>query len=316
MLDDSPESPLSPDLELDSFERLVLTSFRLAMMDSDIAAESSSKAELKRRDRDAEVLRAMAAVRALPEDAPSWVAEFRESVDLRSREQVYGAFCSAPESFGSRIVSRSRALMVLIDTVVFDPWSGKSSWKSGPRRAQLATIAATLSDLEPSDLDIVQREFAQSLRAVRMGSTKLGEFTTTKLTSLPEPVSEALSSVGVWLKSFDTDVVESAVRADLMTRLVAISAEHDEEKAKRVVQSIQERLAAVVEKQAVLAAQLRELRSLNQWLSAENREMRRELQEQRERAQVAEAALRAALDHIFDATPALPAPNESMPERG
>ena len=246
MLDDSTESPLSPDLELDPFERLVLTSFRLAMIDSDIAAESSSKAELKRRDRDAEVLRAIAAVRALPEDAPRWAAEFRESVDLRTREQVYDAFCAATESFGGTIASRPRALMVLIDTVVFDPWSGKGSWKTGPRRAQLATIAATLSDLEPSDLEMIQREHAESIRAVRMRSTKLGGFTTTKLASLPEPVGEALSSVGVWLKSFDTDVVESAVRADLMTRLVAISAEHDEEKAKRVVQSIQERLAAVV----------------------------------------------------------------------
>ncbi len=311
VIEDSIEAPLSPDLELDVFERLVLTSFRFAMMDADIAAESSdAKVELKCRDRDAEVMRAIALLRAMAHDAPRWATDFRESVDLRSREQVYEAFCTAAESFGGAITSRPRALMVLIDAVVFDPWSGKCIWQPAPREAQLESIAGRLSVLEPRDLAIIQREHVASIRAVRLRSTKLGEFTTTKLASLPEPVGEALTSVGVWLKSFDTDVVESAVRADLMTRLVAIDAEHDEEKAKRVVQSIQERLAVVVEKQEMLAAKLREMRRLNQLLDAENRELRRQLQEERERAHVAEAALRTALDHIFGAAPALPAPTE------
>ena len=317
VMEDSIESPLSPDLELDVFERLVLTSFRFAMMASDIAAESSAaKVELKCRDRDAEVMRALALLRAMPHDAPRWAIEFRESVDPRSREQVYEAFCTAAGLFGSNIASRPRALMVLIDTVVFDPWSGKCSWKPAPREAQLESIAGRLSALEPRDLAIIKREHVASIRAVRLRSTKLGESTETTLARLPEPVGEALTSVGVWLKSFDTDVVESAVRADLMTRLVAIGAEHDEEKAKRVVQSIQERLAVVVEKQTLLTERLREMRGLNQLLSAENRELRRQLQEERERAQVAEAALRTALDHIFGAVPALPEPTGTVPSDG
>ncbi len=101
-----------------------------------------------------------------------------------------------------------------------------------------------------------------------------------------------------------------------MTRLVAIDAEHDEEKARRVVQSIQERLAVVVEKQEALTAKLREMRSLNLLLSAENRQLRMQLQEQRERAQIAEAALQTALDHIFGALPALPAADRMEPLDG
>lgn len=317
MIKDSIQPPLSRDLELDVCERLVLTSFRFAMMDSDIAAESSAaKVELKCRDRDAEVMAAIALLRAMPHDAPPWAVEFRDSVDLRSRDRVYEAFCTAAESFGRAITSRPRALMVLIDAVVFDPWSGENSWKTAPREAQLTSIAGHLPVLEPLDLALVQREHIASIRAVRSRSTTLGEFTATTLARLPEPVGEALTSVGVWLKSFDTDVVESAVRADLMTRLVAIEAEHDEEKAKRVVQSIQERLAVVVEKQAVLADRLREMRSLNQLLSAENRELRRQLQEESERAQVAEAAFRTALDHIFGAVPALPAATGTVSSDG
>ena len=75
MIKDSIEPPLSRDLELDVCERLVLTSFRFAMMDSDIAAESSAaKVELKCRDRDAEVMAAIALLRAMPHDAPPWLS--------------------------------------------------------------------------------------------------------------------------------------------------------------------------------------------------------------------------------------------------
>jgi hypothetical protein len=302
------DAPPSPDLELNLVERLALTSFRLAMMAADIAAEpSESKLEIKCRDRDAEVLRAIAFLQTVPSDAPARAVEFRNSIELRSRKQVYEAFCTAVDGFGAAIASRPRALMVFIDAVVFDPWSGKGNWKTAQREAQLSKIASCLPALEAHDLAAVQREHEASLRAVRLRSTQLAGSTAKVLARLPEPVGEALTSVGVWVKSFDTDVIEFAVRADLMTRLVAMDAEHDEEKAKRVVQSLQERLAVVVEKQAVLTEKLREMRSLNRLLSADNRELRRQLQEERERAQVAEAALRTALDHIFGSSAALPA---------
>lgn len=295
---------VSPELELSPFEQLALASLRLVMMDADIAAESSAdKVEAKSRDRDAEIMSAISLLRSLPEAAPPWVSEFLASVDIGNRDDVYQGFRATGLTFGTHVRPRPRAMMVLIEAVMFDPWSGKLSWHSATREKQLAVVEKYLPDLEPHDLGTIKREYVAAVAAVRRNSTKLGDTTTRALSKLPTPVGEALTSMAVWLKSLNADVVESAVRADLITRLVVIEAEHDEEKAKRVVQSIQERLAIAAEKQAVLAAKLREMRKLNQLLDRENRELRRQLGEERERAELAETALRAALDHIHNAIP-------------
>jgi hypothetical protein len=308
VVEEPTEPTLSPDLELTVLERLALTSFQLTMMQADLAVESAaSKQEVKRRDLDAEVMRAIGTLRSLPPDLPPWARDFRQSTAAFARDQVRTAFCEAAESFGATIVSRPRAMMVLIDVVMFNPWSGSCRWKTANREAQLTKVAGYLPPLEPRDLANIQREHGESVRAVKQRSTKLGEYSVSQLAKLPDSIAEAIASVAVWLKSFDTDVVDSAVRADLMTRLVAINAEQDEEKARRVVQSIQERLAVLVQKQEALTAKLGEMRSLNFLLSAENRELRKQLQEERERAQIAEAALATALDHIFGAVPTLPA---------
>lgn len=314
MVEDCVGQSLSSELALGVVEKLALTSFQLALMDADIAAETAAEVvERKSRDRDAELMRGIAILRSLPRDVPEWVSQFSSGVDLGSRESVRSAYDSIIERAGSSVAPRARALMVLIDVVIFDPWSGKSTWNADQRESQLSTMAGYLSALEPRDLATVKREHTASIRAVRQRSARLGDFTVSTLAQLPDSVGDALTSVGTWLKSFDTDVVADAVRADLMTRLVALEAEHDDEKAKRVVQSIQERLSIVMDKQEMLTAKLRETRTLNQWLGAENRELRKQLQQERERAQLAEAALRTALDHIFGAVPALPAATQDGP---
>lgn len=303
--DDGGVPMVSPELELTALEQLALTAFQLVMMDADIEAESSSlKIELKTRDRDREVLRATEVLRALPQDLPGWAAEFRNSVDAGNPHAVYEAFRSAGWTFGTHVRPRPRAMMVLIDCVMFDPWSGKSSWDSKTRDKQLSVIEKYLPDLEPSDLGTIQREYVTAITAVRRRSTTLGDTATRALGKLPNSVGETLTNAAVWLKSLNADVVASAVRADLITRLVVIQAENDEEKAKRVIQSMQERLAVVAEKQVALAEKLRESKQLNRLLGNENRELRQQLREERERAEIAESALRAALDHIHGAIPA------------
>ena len=295
------DGKLSSDLELSVVEQFVLTSFRLSLMAADLEAETSdTRRELKRRDRDAEVLRAMELVRVPSIDEPQWVFDFRRSTDPNSREGVNAAFCSAVDAFGATITSRARSLMLLIDTVIFNPWSGGAEWRTRDHHNQLARVAGALSSLDSHDLNMVQREYETSLRRLRRTSAELGEGVSAVLERLPDSVGGGLKSAALWMKSFDTDVVDTALRAEVMTRLVVIQAEHDEEKAKRVVQSIQERLAAVAVKQEELGAKIRELRNVNMLLSSENRELRRQLQEERQRAQLAESALQAALDHIFD----------------
>lgn len=307
MTDELSGSEFAPDLALDEAELLVLTAFRLTLMDADIEAESSTrKAENKRRDRDAEVLQAISRLRAVSESAPPWAIEFRDRIDVGSRDQVQSAFGDACEALAAEITSRPRALMLLIDTVLFDPWTGRGSWNRRQRTKQLQSLVGATPSLESHDLNTIERECAASLREIQLRVTAIGDRSNAALMKLPDVVGDALKSAVVWVKSLNADVIESAVRAEVITRLVVVEAECDEEKAKRVVQSIQERLAVVAEKQLVLTAKLREMRNLNLFLSSENRELKKQLEAERERAQVAEAALQAALEHIF-AKPALPA---------
>lgn len=307
MKDELPGAELSPDLALDEAELLVLTAFRLTMMDADIEAESSTrKAEIKRRDRDAEVLQAISRLRAVSETAPRWAVEFRDRVDIGSRDQVQAAFSGACVPLAAEITSRPRALMLLIDTVLFDPWTGKTSWNRRQRTKQLQSLVGAIPSLDSHDLNTIERECAASLREIQLRVTAIGDRYDAAVVRLPNVVGDALKSAVVWVKSLNADVIESAVRSEVITRLVVVEAECDDEKAKRVVQSIQERLAVVAEKQLVLTAKLQEMRNLNLLLSSENRELKKQLEAERERAQVAEAALQAALEHIFDKT-ALPA---------
>ncbi|MBU8817828.1 hypothetical protein KL864_18170 [Mycolicibacterium goodii] len=311
MADDRQEPALSEELELAPDEALVLTAFRLAMMDADIAAESSaSKVEAKCRDRDAEVLGAIHQLRNLPSAVPAWVNDFRSRVDLASRHDVHAALVVEAGGLGAHIASRPRSLMVLIDAVLFDPWSGKGAWNTRQREEQLSAFAETLTGLQSRDVQAIERECGTALREVRRRSTNVGETTASALGRLPGRLGDTLTSAVVWLKSYNADVVRSAVRAELMTRLVVIEAEHDEEKAKRVVQSLQELLAVVAEKQQELVNKLQEMRRLNALLSNENRELRRQLIEERERTQLAEIALQAALDHIAEQKALPTAPRE------
>ena len=315
-MEDSEHDQLTPELELAVGEQLVLTSFRLAMMDADIDAEDrQEKSDLKRRDRDAEVARAIGLIKALPANAPQWALDFREVTDVHRRDNVYDGLRMAAQAFGVQIQERPRALMVLIDAVIYNPWSQDARWHNDVHQRQLESVAQCLPALRPRDLATVQQEYAASLRRLRRRSAKLGLDTSGAWAKLPHPVSAALQSAASWVTSFHVDVVDAAIRAEVMTRLVVIEAEHDGEKAKRVVQSIQERLAVVAAKQEELVAKIRDLRNANVVLEADNRELRRQLLHERRRAQLSEQALKAALDHIFDAPLALSPARTGRDER-
>jgi outer membrane murein-binding lipoprotein Lpp len=93
-------------------------------------------------------------------------------------------------------------------------------------------------------------------------------------------------------------VVAEAVKLDVVTRLVILDAEGDDEKARRVVEGLQARLDEVTTKIGRLAEQLRTLSADNARLTVENEQLRRRLQAEQDDAEMAEAALQAVIDRI------------------
>ncbi len=93
-------------------------------------------------------------------------------------------------------------------------------------------------------------------------------------------------------------IVTEAVKLDVVTRLVILDAEGDDEKARRVVEGLQARLDEVTTKIARLAEQLRKLKAENVRLTVENEQLRNQLQTEQSDAEMAETALQVVIDRI------------------
>lgn len=87
------------------------------------------------------------------------------------------------------------------------------------------------------------------------------------------------------------EIAHEALVAAVVTRLITLDQEHDEEKAKRVVMALQTRLDDVTATIARLGDRIREL-------AEENDELRSKLEAQRDEAQIAESTLQVAIDRI------------------
>lgn len=87
------------------------------------------------------------------------------------------------------------------------------------------------------------------------------------------------------------EIAHEALVAAVVTRLITLDQEHDEEKAKRVVMALQTRLDDVTATIARLGDRIREL-------AEENDELRSKLEAQRDEAQIAETTLQIAIDRI------------------
>ena len=94
------------------------------------------------------------------------------------------------------------------------------------------------------------------------------------------------------------EVVIEAIKADLITRLVIINAENDDQKAKLVVEALQQRLAVVAKRLEQLGDEIRNLRKANQRLSSENRALHQQLTAERAQARFAHATVEVALERI------------------
>jgi hypothetical protein len=82
-------------------------------------------------------------------------------------EECAPAFCG-------HIERRSRALLLLIELVAFEPWSGGVGWVPAARRGALAAAAGHLSGLRPGDLRAVTNEFDAILRALARRNVRWG----------------------------------------------------------------------------------------------------------------------------------------------
>ncbi|WP_133169390.1 hypothetical protein [Rhodococcus opacus] len=101
-----------------------------------------------------------------------------------------------------------------------------------------------------------------------------------------------------WTPWTTGQVVADAMRLDLIARCVLIEAQNRDEKQRRVVQSLQERLEKVVADGDRLLDRIRELSRENARLTAENKELREELRRQHADAKRAEGALEVILERL------------------
>ena len=94
------------------------------------------------------------------------------------------------------------------------------------------------------------------------------------------------------------EIVLEAIKADLITRLVIIHAENDDQKAKLVVEVLQQRLAAVAKRLEQLSDEIRNLRKANLLLSSENRALHQQLTAEQGHARFAQATVEVAIERI------------------
>lgn len=95
-----------------------------------------------------------------------------------------------------------------------------------------------------------------------------------------------------------SQVVAAAVKLDVVARMVLLDAEGDEVKARLVVEGLQARLDEVGATLARLAEQLRQVKAENSRLTAENADLRRQLETEQSEAEMAKAALEVVIDRI------------------
>ncbi|MFE7422806.1 hypothetical protein [Rhodococcus sp. NPDC057529] len=101
-----------------------------------------------------------------------------------------------------------------------------------------------------------------------------------------------------WTPWTTGQVVAEAMRLDLIARCVLIEAENRDEKQRRVVLSLQERLERVVADGERLLDRIRELSRENARLTAENKSLREELRRQHADVKRAEGALEVILERL------------------
>lgn len=350
---------VADEMRLDVDEVLVLTLLQQLMLGRDLIAEKNAdRQQAKKRFRDAFAEAAAMAHWSRGNDLPAWARESAATIAERVPAQQRRAVEDAAPVLGARIDRRSRALLILIELVAFQPWSNGTGWVTAARRDALTAAAGHLGALRPGDLRAVTGEFDAVMRALARRNVRWGRVVAASAAGVVLGVASMgvaapaigaalggalgltgaaatsaglaalgggsvaaggfgvaggtalLTGVGVlggagagaagsrlagWSAS---QVVGAAVKLDVVARLVLLDAEGDEAKARLVVEGLQARLDEVGVTIGRLAEQLRRLATDNSRLTAENDELRRRLEAERDEAETARTALEVVIDRI------------------
>ncbi|QZH65404.1 hypothetical protein [Mycolicibacterium farcinogenes] len=149
---------LADQLRLTPRELDALHSLRLQMMHADISGE--------RRD-------------ARKQSKQLILNEFHRAflVTVRTCGDQVSSGSFGPDMAAQRagdIDSRSRAMILMIELMTFNPWHPTEKWVTGARRAGLEVAVQQLAGVSSDDLNATTREFDALLRQLRRKSIKWG----------------------------------------------------------------------------------------------------------------------------------------------
>jgi hypothetical protein len=127
---------VAEEMRLDPDEMLVLTLLQQTMIGRDLIAERNAKrAQTKQRFRDEFARAATMAHWSRGDGLPEWAREAASAVAAKVPSQQRPSIEEAGPVFGGQVRRRSRALLLLIELVAFQPWSGGVDWVPAARRA-------------------------------------------------------------------------------------------------------------------------------------------------------------------------------------
>ncbi len=347
------DGDIAAELHLDEGETFLLAALQLMMLDRDIAAEKRVP-DAKIAARDAAAASAVELVEQLTELAPEWIRTYTESRGSVTADSVL----DAPAELCGNVIDRKRAVLLMIELLLFSPWAdAKTKWVEQERRQSLRVAAALFPSLRDDDLPVMERESAAIMRRLRRASIKWGRVAvvsvaglgaglltagwaapaigaavggamglsgaaatsaglaalgggslaaggfgvaggTALLTGLGGVAGASVGAAGARLSQRTAgQVITDAIKLDLVTRMIF---EEDDEKARRVAESLQQRIVELATLTNRLAEEIRELSKDKARLTAENRELRKRLRQQYEQAQLAETALDIVVDRLSD----------------
>jgi len=287
---------LEDEIALGREERLILITLQCRMMEADIAAtRRASGVEAKRDGKNAIARGLVSEVFALPTDGgeigSGVEAEMRAMLGEHAPEHRHLMVGATAPVACAHVADRSRALIILIDLVLFRPWN----WVGKAHDQALREAVSLLPGVGEGDLAKINRYRASAVRAAALHNRDLHRvLVSVAARSLLIP--KALpSSVGLPLDDAVPSAFESlasAYRLELVTRIVLLDTQHDLAKAKLAVVALHKRVAELSTKVRLLADLVADYR-------AQLEELKREKEEQRVGREEADAEI-ARLQQVID----------------
>lgn len=280
------------EIRFDEGELFVLAALQVMMLDRDLAAEKRPSAT-KLKTRDEAFSTATDMLGRFTSESPAWVCNFA----AKRRTSLIEAVASAPNELGRFVDDREHAVSLLIELLLFDPWqSEKADWVTKQRTQSLREAAAVLPALRDNDLEVMEREYRAVTRRLRRAFAVrgfsdpgpiagIGPAKWSFMVGLGGVVVTAGARYAMWSPD---EVVIDAIKLDLYTRMVL---SEDDEKARRVVETLHQRISELAQIAEQLKQRIQSLSEDNAKLAAENEELRRRLQREYEDTQRTETAL-------------------------